>query len=140
MHEAIKKKLKVRGDGIDLTRVYLDGLKLKDLDFSGCTGQLFFGRSMKLERPDFRSCRMWSAFLLKSEIKHGNFDDAVMPMGHFWYINAYRCTFRNADLSHADFTAARLTRCNFEGATLRGANFRGAIITDCRGLDNVKGW
>lgn len=99
---------------IDVTRVVLDHLRLNKTSFRGAKGYL----------PSLRY----------AQLRHANFDGAVLEGAFFSFANLEKAQFKGAVLKDCIFWKANLRGANFTGATLVGCDFEDAVLTDTRGL------
>ncbi len=130
---------KTFADGIDLSKVDLSGIILKNAQ---CL-PYFWVRTMLgvyleedvLSDVDPEEARLSGAHLERARLLNAHLEEAFLPFSHFDGSDLSRAHLEGADLSFAHFEGACLVDAHLEGARLTGAHLEGTAL----GLAHLEG-
>ena len=100
-------------------------------EHASLTGVNFRGAYMEKCRLDFCSIQQadfTNAMLMNASFKNARAKAGLTNVEKWEFAGFLPTSFRNADLTGADFTGANLTSADFSGAVLIGADFTDAIL------------
>ena len=104
--------------GVDLSMAFLQGIRLKKVNFSRAN----------LAGADTRNAEMPGANLEDASLRSANFRDAKMRGASLRKSVLEEADFTGADLRDADLTEAKLKQADLVGADLTGASLEGADL------------
>lgn len=115
---------KMEFTGLDITRVCLDTLDLRNRSFKGVTGFIPYLRRANFRRCDFSECNLKGAVFSYSNLEKVNFKGATLNHCHFWRTN----------LDGANFDGATIIDCDFEDVDTSKVRWGSAELIRPRGL------
>ena len=115
---------------LDLDRPQLVDLRLDECDLSGITANGFGMRRVAMRRT-----RLRGVALSKGQFDDGFLEDCVTDELSMRFSGLRNVTFRNCDLTGADFYQATFEHVTFDGCRLRSARFH-AVTIKCLRITN----
>lgn len=114
--------------GVRILELDLDRPQLVDLRFDGCDLSGIVATGFGMRRVAMRGTRLRSVSLVKGQYDDGLLEECVTDEFSMRFSRLRNVTFRDCDLTGADFYQATFEHVSFEGCRLRTARFHAATI------------
>lgn len=110
----------------DIKQSNLSRVSIHNKDWSGSTLQKADLSESTITEVDLTEARLVNAEATSAYLRRSTFRNANLSGANFWEANLAESSFRNADLTGATLYGANLSEADFRGANLHNANLRGS--------------